>query len=91
MFLKSPERVEALVGLLQIALTAYQLLERLYRQAVPAKAPAAEKRLTTESILRAFRVCSVVNERTPPASHPGQARLPTPIQLLSARLPRPPC
>src|SRR5262249_56210013 len=33
-FLKSPRRVEALVCLMQVALTAYQLLERLYRQSV---------------------------------------------------------
>src|SRR5262249_29526219 len=54
-FLKSPERVEALVYLLKIALTAYHLLQRLYRQAVPDTAPRAEQRLTTESILREFR------------------------------------
>jgi transposase len=33
-FLKSPRRVEALVCLMSITLTAYQLLERLYRQSV---------------------------------------------------------
>src|SRR5262245_11954275 len=38
-FLKSPRRVEALVTLLQIALQAYQVLERRYRQTVPAEAP----------------------------------------------------
>jgi hypothetical protein len=54
-FLKSPERVEALVCLLQIALTAYQLLERLYRQRVAADAPRTEQRKTSESFLRAFR------------------------------------
>jgi hypothetical protein len=37
-FLKSPRRVEALVCLMQIALTAYQLLERFYRLSVPAGA-----------------------------------------------------
>ena len=47
LFLKSPERVEALVYLLKIALTAYHLLQRLYRQAVPDDAPVAERRLTT--------------------------------------------
>jgi hypothetical protein len=54
-FLKSPERVEALVCLLQIALTAYQVLERLYRQGVAADAPRTEQRKTSESLLRAFR------------------------------------
>ena len=41
-FLKSPRRVEALVCLLSVALTAYQLLERFYRQSVPADAEAVE-------------------------------------------------
>jgi transposase len=54
-FLKSPARVEALVCLLQIALTAYQLLERLYRQGVAVDAPRAEQRKTSESLVRAFR------------------------------------
>jgi transposase len=54
-FLKSAERVEALVCLLQIALTAYQLLERLYRQRVPEDAPRTEQRKTSESLLRQFR------------------------------------
>ena len=43
LFLKSPQRVEALVYLLKIALTAYHLLQRLYRQAIPADAPITEK------------------------------------------------
>jgi hypothetical protein len=37
-FLKSPRRVEALVCLMQVALTAYQLLERFYRQSVATDA-----------------------------------------------------
>lgn len=101
LFLKSAERVEALVYLLKIALTAYQLLQRLYRQAVPANAPVADQRLTTESILRAFRTCALVKEETPLGCviHPLQltkrqrhllARLnfPSPAQTLSRRLPR---
>jgi transposase len=55
-FLKSPRRVEALVGLLQIALQAYQALERLYRQSVPPEETRAERRLTSESLLRLFKV-----------------------------------
>jgi hypothetical protein len=55
-FLKSPRRVEALVCLLQIALQIYQVLERLYRQSVPAGAPQREQRMTTEQLLRAFQV-----------------------------------
>jgi transposase len=55
-FLKSPQRVEALVGLLQLALQAYQVLERRYRQTVAAEAPARERRTTAEALLRQFRV-----------------------------------
>jgi Domain of unknown function (DUF4277) len=100
LFLKSPERVEALVYLLKIALTAYHLLQRLYRQAVPDEAPVTEKRLTTESILRAFRVCPLVKDATPLGCvvHPVQLtrrqrrilnllHFPTPAQTLARRLP----
>jgi transposase len=100
LFLKSPERVEALVYLLKIALTAYHLLQRLYRQAIPTDAPVAERRLTTESILRAFRVCPLVKEATPLGCvvHPVQLtqrqrrilnllNFPTPAQTLARRLP----
>jgi len=55
-FLKSPRRVEALVTLLQIALQAYQVLERRCRQTVPEDAPASERRMTAEILLRHFRV-----------------------------------
>ena len=54
MFLKSPRRVEALVCLMQVALTAYQMLERLYRRSVAAEAVPSERHRTTESLLRAF-------------------------------------
>ena len=100
LFLKTPERIEALVYLLKIALTAYHLLQRCYRQAVPDDAPVAEKRLTTESILRAFRVCPLVNEATRLGCvvHPVQLshrqsrildrlQFPTPAETLSRRLP----
>ena len=101
LFLKSPQRVEALVGLLQIALTAYHLLQRLYRQAVPVDAPNVEKRLTTESILRAFRVCPLIKQDTRLGwvVHPVQLsrrqrhilnrlRFPTPAQIICRRLAR---
>jgi hypothetical protein len=55
-FLKSPQRVEALVCLLQLALQAYQVLERLYRQSVPAEASRAEQTMTSEQLLRIFQV-----------------------------------
>ena len=53
-FLKSPERVEALVFLMIIALTAYFLLQRIYRQSVPADASVRERRTTTQTLLGAF-------------------------------------
>jgi len=61
-FLKSPRRVEALVCLLQVALQAYQVLERLYRRSVPPEEPQAEKRLTAERMLRSFQVYGLVLE-----------------------------
>jgi transposase len=64
-FLKSPKRVEALVCLLQIALTAYQLLERLYRQRIEPDAPAHMQRMTSESLLRQFRVYGLILSRSP--------------------------
>jgi transposase len=54
-FLKSPRRVEALVSLLQLALQAYQVLERRYRQTVADDAPVSEQRMTAETLLRHFR------------------------------------
>jgi hypothetical protein len=63
-FLKSPQRIEALVSLMLVALTAYQLLERLYRQSVPSDAPASEQRRTTESLLRLFRGYGLVERMT---------------------------
>jgi transposase len=63
-FLKSPRRVEALVCLLQIALQAYQVLERLYRQSVPSEDSQAEKRMTAESLLRIFRVYGLLISNT---------------------------
>ena len=63
-FLKSPKRVEALVCLLQVALTAYQLLERFYRQSVPAATDAAELHRTTESLVRLFRGYGLIERRS---------------------------
>ena len=62
-FLKSPRRVEALVCLMQIALTAYQLLERFYRQRLAADAAPAERHRTTESLLRLFRGYGLIERR----------------------------
>jgi len=101
LFLKSPERIEAIVYLLKIALTAYHLVQRLYRQAVADDAPLADRRMTTESILRAFRNCPLVKEATPLGCvvHPVQLtqrqrrildllKYPTPAQMIARRLPR---
>jgi transposase len=98
-FLKSPRRVEALVCLLQIALQVYQMLERLYRQSVPADAPRSEKRLTAETILRTFEVQGLLVEHTAVgrvvhATHPthrqrqilDQLGLATPARYIAERL-----
>jgi Domain of unknown function (DUF4277) len=63
-FLKSPRRVEALVCLMQVALTAYQLLERLYRRGVPEGAARAEQRRTAGSLLREFRGYGLIEWQT---------------------------
>jgi hypothetical protein len=94
-FLKSPRRVEALVTLLQIALQAYQVLERRYRQTVAADAPASEQRMTAETLLRHFRVygCIVTWKSVGRVVHAtrltsrqrqilNQLSLPTPAQTL---------
>jgi transposase len=98
-FLKSPRRVEALVCLLQIALQVYQMLERLYRQRVPAAAPRSEKRLSAETILRTFEVQGLLVEQTAVgrvvhATHPtrrqrqilDQLGLATPATYIAQRL-----
>ena len=95
-FLKSPTRVEALVCLMQVALTAYQILERLYRQRVPEDAAPSELHRTTESLLRVFRGYGLIERRTQlgravhatrltpaQASILRQLRFPTPAQLLA--------
>ena len=89
-------RVEALVGLMQVALTAYQLLERLYRQSVAADAEASELHRTSESLLRVFRSYGLIERRTvvgrvvhatrltaEQARVLRQLRFPTPAQLLA--------
>jgi transposase len=99
-FLKSPRRVEALVCLMQVALTAYQLLERFYRQSVPEGARAVERRRTAEWLLREFRGYGLIERRTRlgrvvQATHLTSRRqqilrqlgFPTPAQLLAQVLP----
>jgi hypothetical protein len=65
-FLKSPPRVESLVFLMMMALTAYFLLQRIYRQNVPAKATVQEHRTTTETLLRAFSNYTLLIHHNPP-------------------------
>lgn len=102
-FLHSPQRVEALVFLMMIALTLYFLLQRLYRQSVPKKAPQQERRTTARMILQAFSTYTLLVHHKPPGREIQPTRLttrqrellsrlgfPTPAHLLSQRLPRPP-
>jgi hypothetical protein len=99
-FLKSPRRVEALVCLMQVALTAYQLLERLYRRGVPEGAATAEQRRTAEALLREFRGYGLIERqsrlgRVVRATRPTarqqqilrQLGFPAPAQLLAQVLP----
>jgi hypothetical protein len=102
-FLKSPKRVEALVCLLQLALQAYQVLERLYRQRVLEEESRHEKRLTAERMLRIFHLYGLCIERTKVGRVIHTTRLserqkqilnrlgfPTPREILSRILAPPP-
>jgi transposase len=102
-FLKSPRRVEALVFLLMATLTLYFLIQRVYRQNVPADASTKEKRTTTQTILRAFNRYTLIIHRTRLGREVQPTRLTarqrqilqqlgfdTPAQILSRRLPRAP-
>lgn len=99
-FLKNPRRVEALIHLLLIALTAYYLLQRAYRLRVEPDAPQAERRTTTETILRGFatytldidhqpvgRVIYTTRLSTRQRQILHHLRFPTPAELLSRTLP----
>lgn len=102
-FLKSPRRVEALVCLLQVALTAYQLLERLYRRSVAPEAAAAERHKTSETLLRQFHSYGLLVCQTPVGRVVYATRLTetqrrildqlgfaTPAQILTRKLRPPP-
>ena len=102
-FLKSPRRVEALVCLLEVALQAYQVLERLYRQRVGPEEPRSESRLTAERMLRFFGVYGLLVTYTAVGRVVSATRLsnrqrqilqrlgfPTPAQVLSRKLRPPP-
>jgi transposase len=64
-FLHTPKRVEALVCLLLIALMAYHLLQRRYRQTVPEGASVTAQRTTTETLLQSFQTYTLVLQRHP--------------------------
>lgn len=102
-FLKSPKRVEALVHLLLIALSAYHVLQRIYRQHTPDDAPVSDKRTTTETILKAFsnytlrvqssRIGRVIHPTRPNAKQRdilNRLSFPTPTQILADTLERHP-
>jgi len=102
-FLQSPHRVEALVFLMMMALTTYFLLQRLYRQSVPADAPQKERRTTAQTILRTFSRYVLLIHHTRLGREVQPTRLTTaqrallqrlgfatPAQILSKKLPRPP-
>jgi transposase len=74
-FLKTPQRVEALVCLMYLALQAYQMLERRYRQQTPADAPQKEQRMTAEQLFRAFDVYGITVRRMPSGQVLFPARL----------------
>jgi hypothetical protein len=102
-FLKSPERVEALVFLMMIALTAYFLLQRMYRQSVPADASFRERHTTTQTLLGAFASYTLIITKTRLGREVQPTRLSTrqrdilqhlgfhtPAHILSHQLPRAP-
>lgn len=103
-FLQNAHRVEALVFLMMMSLTLYFVLQRTYRATCEADAPTRERRKTTRTILSEFAVFMLLITRTgsgrivqPLQPTPEQRvllqrlGLSTPAQLLSHRLPRPPC
>jgi len=102
-FLKRPERVEALLFLMMIALQAYFVLQRRYRKSLPQDAKPKQCRTTAESLLKSFNNYSLLLEHSPVGMivHPGrlnvaqreilqQLNLPTPAQTLRQTLPRAP-
>ena len=102
-FLKKPERVEALLFLLTIALQAYFVLQRRYRAALPAEAPVKQRRTTARTLLKNFDNYTLLIEETTHGPQVQATRLtprqreivqllhfPTPAQILHRKLPRAP-
>jgi transposase len=102
-FLKKPERVEALLFLLTIALQAYFVLQRRYRTALPADAPVKQRRTTARMLLKTFENYTLLIDETKHGHQVQATRLtarqrellqvlqfPTPAQNLHQKLPRAP-
>lgn len=102
-YLQNDRRVEALVFLMMMSLTLYFALQRKYRETVPDDATTKERRTTARTLLRDFSVYTLLVHRTGPDRHVQptlltarqrqimqRLKLPTPAQVLSQRLPRPP-
>ena len=102
-FLHKPERVEALVFLMMIALTLHFLIQRTYRSNLENGATTKQRRTTTLTILKAFQRYALLIETSRyhqivrPTRLTTRQReilallnLPTPAQFLSRLLPRPP-
>jgi transposase len=85
-FLKTPQRVEALVCLMYLALQAYQMLERRYRQQTPADAPIKERLMTAERLFRAFDVYGITVRRIPSGQVLFPGRLFAPQRQILDRL-----
>jgi hypothetical protein len=102
-FLHSPQRVESLVFLMMIALTLHFLIQRTYRKNLPPEATVKQRRTTTLTLLNAFRNYALLVQTTRRGRIVHTTRLttrqreilqhlgiPSPAQLLSRTLPRPP-
>lgn len=100
-FLKSPERVESLLCLLQLALQATQVLERQYRRHVADDAPRQERRMTATKIFERFSTYSLHDTQSRQGRCIGAThltgeqrrtftllRLPTPNETLRRLLPK---
>ena len=100
-FLHKPERVEALVFILTIALMIYYLVQHEYRRNLPSTASSKQRRTTTETLLRAFEVYVLIVSPsplgqiiTPSRLRPKQRQilqdlnLPPPAAVLSQYLPK---
>jgi len=100
-FLHKPERVEALIFVLTIALMIYYLVQHEYRRNLPSTASTKQRRTTTETLFRAFNVYVLIISPsalgeviTPTRLRPKQRQilqdlgLPPPAAVLSQYLPR---